>query len=328
MSFSNPIARRFGVWLLLAFVAACQPASEPAPKPINPAVELYLRRILDAMEANSINRKTIDWAAFRNEIMEKAAGAQSNAAAYLAIQLALTRLGDQHSFFRTPDGQVILGLGYPNCQAAAASAPPPDSSIGYVKVSAFTKQGLEAMAFAETIQNTIRKADKPTLRGWIVDLRGNLGGNMWPMLAGVGPILGEGVAGYFIDPNGQATGWGYEKASSVDNGSVVVTINYPYQLIRPSAKVAVLTDGATTSSGEAIAIAFRERPNTRSFGAPTCGQSTANRTFAFTDGATLNLTVAVMADRTRKVYGKSLAPDVPEDNPEAVVRKALEWLKQ
>jgi len=38
-------------------------------------------------------------------------------------------------------------------------------------------------------------ADRDDLIGWIVDLRGNGGGNMWPMLAGVGPVLGEGVVG-------------------------------------------------------------------------------------------------------------------------------------
>jgi C-terminal processing protease CtpA/Prc len=35
--------------------------------------------------------------------------------------------------------------------------------------------------------------DQGNLAGWIVDLRNNGGGNMWPMLTGIGSILGEGV---------------------------------------------------------------------------------------------------------------------------------------
>lgn len=47
-------------------------------------------------------------------------------------------------------------------------------------------------------------------------------------------------------------------------------------LKRPSPRVAVLFDGMTASSGEAVVVAFKQRPDTRSFGMPTCGLSTAN----------------------------------------------------
>jgi carboxyl-terminal processing protease len=49
-------------------------------------------------------------------------------------------------------------------------------------------------------------------------------------------------------------------------------VKAPYKLVVPSPRVAVLTDTGVASSGEAIA--FRGRPNTRSFGTPTCGLST------------------------------------------------------
>ena len=55
--------------------------------------------------------------------------------------------------------------------------------------------GTAATDYAKTLQDSIRARDRVGLIGWIVDLRGNSGGNMWPMLAGVGPVLGEGVAG-------------------------------------------------------------------------------------------------------------------------------------
>ena len=38
----------------------------------------------------------------------------------------------------------------------------------------------------------------PDLLRWIVDLRGNYGGNIWPMIAGVGPVLGEGIIGWIV----------------------------------------------------------------------------------------------------------------------------------
>ena len=87
----------------------------------------------------------------------------------------------------------------------------------------------------------------------------------------------------------------------------------------------MLTDNAVGSSGEAVVVAFRQRPNTRSFGAATCGLSTANRGFPLSDGATLNLTVSVMADRTKTRYGDAIVPDEPVADAD-VVPRAVAWI--
>ena len=39
------------------------------------------------------------------------------------------------------------------------------------------------------------------------DLRGNGGGNMWPMLAGIAAVLGEGDLGSFQSPGAGASTW-------------------------------------------------------------------------------------------------------------------------
>ena len=81
-----------------------------------------------------------------------------------------------------------------------------------------------------------------------------------------------------------------------------------------------------SSSGEAVVIAFKGRPDTRSFGDRTCGKSTANELYPMSDGATLNLTGAVMADRNRTPYGSFVQPD--ENVPGIrVVERAVEWLR-
>ena len=43
-------------------------------------------------------------------------------------------------------------------------------------------------------------------RGWIVDLRQNTGGNMWPMIAAVAGLLDRGILGHFL-PDGQRQAW-------------------------------------------------------------------------------------------------------------------------
>jgi hypothetical protein len=78
--------------------------------------------------------------------------------------------------------------------------------------------GATAVAFADGIQNPIMAADRDDLAGWTVDLRGNGGGNLWPMLAGVGPVLGEGIVGYFVDPQGVESIWEYRNSVSFNRG--------------------------------------------------------------------------------------------------------------
>ena len=88
----------------------------------------------------------------------------------------------------------------------------------------------------------------------------------------------------------------------------------------------MLTDCYVASSGEATTIAFRGRPNTRSFGTPTRGLSTANSAFAMSDGATLYLTGAVMADRNLVRFGIPVAPDEIINGPDATVQRAIQWI--
>ena len=105
----------------------------------------------------------------------------------------------------------------------------------------------------------------------------------------------------------------------------------------PNARVAVLTDIGVASSGEAIAIAFRGRPNTRSFGTPTCGLSTAVEQFPltrageilpFSQSARIAVVTDVMADRTMKKYGGVIEPDELVSDPIEVVPRAVAWLRR
>jgi hypothetical protein len=54
------------------------------------------------------------------------------------------------------------------------------------------------------IKNQIALKDKEDLDGWIIDLRPLNKGNFWMLLAAMGPILGDGVSGHLIDPDGKA----------------------------------------------------------------------------------------------------------------------------
>jgi carboxyl-terminal processing protease len=157
---------------------------------------------------------------------------------------------------------------------------------------------------------------------------------MWPMLAGVGPILGEGEVGSFVSAQGSSM-WTYRDGQSMIDQIVLSKVDQPYKIKNENLPVAILTDEFTASSAEAVVIAFKGRNKTRSFGMPTRGIPTANQPFKLRDGAVLNLTVAVDADRTGKHYDSEIPPDVEvktiwtlygtDEDP--VLKAAAIWLK-
>ncbi|MCD2259402.1 S41 family peptidase [Psychroserpens luteolus] len=286
----------------------------------------YLNQVINIMQDNSINKYTIDWNNLRTEAFtELENNAQTIQDTYPGILKALELLGDNHSFYIGSNEQYVN----PNsviCEGTAFDNVEVPSHIGYVKVSNFNgSAGSDGIAFAENIRTQIQSQDGLNIEAWIVDLRANTGGNMWPMLTGIGPVLGNGTSGYFVDPDQNEIAFGFDNNSSFIDGTVVMSLEPAYELANPNPKVAVLLDNGVASSGEAIAVSFISRPNTRTFGDFTCGLSTANTPFTLSDNARLLLTTHYFADRDLNVFGEQLSPD-QFSATEAALTEAINWI--
>lgn len=310
--------------LLTSCLFICSTAGAQATAPsaqISPAAAAYLGGALDTLEAVIMNRDSLPWRTIRDSAFLLAAGARKPSDTYGAIDWALHRANRHSSLQASAPGAVAELL---------------DGRYGYVHVPAHVGPDV---SLADSLQDGIRHLEQAGACGWIVDLRANGGGNMWPMLAGIGPLLGDTIVGSFgLEP--AAARWYYSQGVAGglnDHGTrdtvTRVTVR-PAQLRDPNAPVAVLIDGGTGSSGEAVAIAFRGRRNSRSFGSPTAGFTTVNRSSRLPDGANMIVTVGYFADRDRNLYKAPVQPDsavvggvggwpFPTDNASTV---ATNWL--
>jgi carboxyl-terminal processing protease len=326
----------------------------------------YLEQALDIMQQQALRKRSIDWSAVRKSTLEQAAGAQTPIDTYEALRFALRQV-NPHSFLQLSPEQTkqeaarktvrqapaVQGTQPPTEPRGKVERPPSpfrerrqpeghihklgDRTAARVVVPSFVAD--DAGQFATKLQRIVAEMDAAHACGWVIDLRGNGGGNMWPMLVGIGPVLGEGEVGAFLDAEGVKSTWRYRDGKSSirsADGSEEVTAKVegtPYRLTA-TPPVAVLIDRGTASSGEIIAIAFRGRTLTRFFGEDTMGFSTVNKGFALPDGANIVLTTGVSMDRTGAEYGGAIAPDeripigesqVPT-NDDPTVRAALKWL--
>lgn len=58
---------------------------------------------------------------------------------------------------------------------------------------------------------------------------------MWPMVTGIGPVVGEGHLGSFVTPEKDTLKWFYEAGTSVYEGDTIVSVSgAPYELHRTS----------------------------------------------------------------------------------------------
>ena len=339
ISFGAEFHGRGTVWLD-AFTLRMQRAEDlPAP---SARVEGYVDAALRIIEAHSLRRGKIDWPAFQNAVKTQARGRDSLRTAHLAVRFALSRLGDSHSYFMTPEQMSRLPLrpvvnARTGREAVAPRAAQLEETIGYLALPGFAGGTQRDQAeFAETVQASLSALEQAGVCRWIVDLRSNRGGNLWPMLAGVGPLLGDGEATTAVYPDGERIPLWYRDGKVGLGDYVQLRIrSEPYRPKAGTSPVAVLTGPATASAAEIIAAAFRGTDTARSFGGATGGASTGTRTYTLSDGAAIVLAVTATRDRRGETYVGPIEPDqhVNPDTSSAeldaqpAIRAAIAWLE-
>jgi hypothetical protein len=291
------------------------------PLPLEPAVRTYIETAIDTLRRASRHPAT-NWGQLRDSAYVLAQGAREPRDVYPVIDWMLQRV-DSHSFLQAGRfGARDADLG---------------GRIAYIRVPFWGNTAMQPV-LSDTLQNYIRRQEQAGACRWIVDLRANGGGNMWPMLAGIGPLLGDTIVGGATSPRGRSY-WKYKDGAASlvhEDGRVetMVTATAPV-LLRGTPAVAILIDAGTGSSGEVMAVAFRSRPRSRYFGAPTAGRSTTNQGFRLPDGANMVITVGTYVDRAGTEYGRPIRPDVAVRSPisgpsmlrgDPIVREAIAWL--
>lgn len=294
-------------------VEAVQTDDLPAP---SAEAARYMRQALGLIDEHAVTRADLDWAAFSGAVMAHARGAVTMADAHLAVQYALSRLGDGHSYFMSPRQMQNLGRGpVGNARSGRRPRAPHaqllSGAVGYVRLPGFAGgEHMDRVVFAEGLQALIGDLESAGACRWILDLRDNQGGNLWPMLAGLGPLLGDGDAGASLRPDGERRRIWYQDGKVGLGDYVQLRVRgEPYRLRFAGAPVAVLLDDETASAAEIVAAAFAARAQTRSFGAATRGATAATRTFPLMDGAALMLAVASTVDRHGRVLTGPIEPD-------------------
>lgn len=292
-------------------------------------VKNYIKDFRKIVKTNSIYSDSLNWKNIDKEIKLMSKGMKTITEANSVTSFIVDNLravGDNHSFVLSKEdseksNEVNLFDEQPSGKML-------DNNIGYLYIPGFLSLNDTAcQRFAEKIQSIIKELDMQNdVKGWIVDLRGNSGGNMYPMIAGLGPLIENGTLGHFINSKNKANyNWFYENGKCGSGNDTLVNVKNYYIPKHRNLKIAVLIGPQTASSGEMTTVSFIGKSNTKLFGKPTAGLTSANQGYILSDNSTLYLAVSIISDRNNEKYLKSILPNVICEN-EQIMELAELWI--
>ncbi len=264
--------------------------------------EQYVKKAVRLMDRHGLFATGEPWKAAKAEAL--AAKPATMEEAHAVVCKALEVAGGKHSFIMPAD-MVTVNV---TSEWEMPSVELRDG-IAVIYLPPFSGNDDEGRRYVQTVLDAL----PDTLSGAVIDLRGNSGGNMYPMIAAVHRFLPDDLLRFRNRKN----------SIPVDNDYILNVVGIARQAMI-DCPVAILTNELTASSGEATLLCFRGLQNMRVFGTPTAGYASSNVPYPMPDGSQLVLTVGSDVTRTGEEFCDD--PIVPDSLTESPMAEAIAWL--
>ncbi len=291
---------------------------------VKDSITIFTDSVFDILQEKNLYREKIDWPSYKEKFVKIASTKKTFQEFLPLFGMVFLDLEDKHTSIVFGDLQIqnpTVG-NYDGSEFSAAlleryqqgefnfECKVLEGQYGYIFMPGISPpDGKNISQMAQKMYDQIYKtASENNIRGWIIDLRFNTGGNMWPMIGALYEFLGDGVFG----------GWKYEDRIEkiyLKNGKAfqekdeqVSVERKPFKGMN-TIKVALITGVFTGSSGEITAIAFKGRKNAVFIGENTVGLTTTNHTYTMPFAAYFNNAEAYDVDRNGIFY-EHIVPDI------------------
>lgn len=187
-----------------------------------------------------------------------------------------------------------------------------DGKLGYIQLTAF-----ESVTY-EQFKEALEDLTKQGMKGLIVDLRNNTGGNLDTVCEILDLILPKGTIVSIKDKNGNGQTFSSDDANKLE------------------VPLVVLTNGYSASASEIFAGAVQDYEIGKLVGTKTYGKGIVQNIYSLGDGTSLKITSSeYFTPNGRNIHEKGIEPDVEieyqydEANPDKdnQLEKAIEVLK-
>ncbi len=304
------------------------------------SIKRYLTSALDIMKEKSVNKGKINWDSLYSATFKSAEEVKTIKGTFPIIKKALQSLKDTHSDFYPVEIVKAYTLGY---RATGQEFPVIKSKMingkyAYIKlpdIGSFNNDDWNE--YIDTFYAKAIALQKQNPKGWIIDLRGNFGGMLYPMYAAISTFLDHKNVVGMKDAEGKIEYFNYNKGKFYEGAKATQQFQLSQnQPKKTKSKIALLINKTTASSGEFITAAFVGQRNVKLIGEKTQGLTSGNQEYKLADGSFLKLTIGNTVDRNGKEYakiGEGIAPEIKveqvdnkEKINEAYLAKAIEYI--
>ena len=162
-----------------------------------------------------------------------------------------------------------------------------DDGMGYVQITEFDD------VTVNQFQEAVAALEKENIKGLILDLRGNPGGNLYSVVDIADMLLDQGIILYTEDKQGR------KEVYNSGNGTII------------DVPMVVLVDGNSASASEVLSGALKDHGKATLVGTTTFGKGIVQTIRTLKDGSAIKLTIsAYYTPAGTNIHGTGIEPDV------------------
>lgn len=319
------VIRRIGIAVCF-FLFTFSMSAQEQQLTVKDSIATLYTELFELLEEHYLYTKAVDWPAIRSYTMKEALKSETfEASLQQSTQLFDTIQGDhlilfsEKNWYRSTLGKPLTQeLFNKSTLEAYENNKPFEAKVirknyGYVFIPGMLLKDASRQERDEAAQNiydAIIDIDRShDIKGWIIDLRLNIGGNSNVMLTGLYHLLGNGATYVSLNIDEQVKilnsfheGVMYENHK--EKSAVTITAKP-----KPHIPVALLSGVLTNSAGEFVILGFRGRKNTIVIGEESYGNTTENDMYDLPFGVKAAITQSYATDRSSK-FTKTIIPDI------------------
>lgn len=346
--------KKSSILLLIALIffsvqGSCQTTTTDLAEDSN----TILDSIIQITKRNAYHSDRVDWEDLTKEMFAISAAQDSINKVGKPVEHMFKTLGDYHGMliydckagfsYRPEDIGIPKDSIYKQIGRTKINAPYTvigkliQSNIAYVEIlGTGMMQPPQIVAARDSLRSVIcsLKAEKPN--GWILDLRCNIGGNMHPMMAGIGELFPNGdLGGDTKDGVTYNSTWSLQDGNFQENGYA----NYSAELQCPNEsntkRIAVLTSRYTASAGEVVVSSLKAQKGVKIIGEKKSGLSSSNGWFVLPEKWILASMVGYYMSVDKTVHKDGIVPDfgvievldLDDLTKGQQIDRAIKWIK-
>jgi carboxyl-terminal processing protease len=188
-----------------------------------------------------------------------------------------------------------------------------DGSVGYIKITAFNSQAHKGVV--QAVKSLQRLGDEK-IKGYVLDLRNNVGGALNQALAVADGFLDHGLIATLKGRNLEETGRTTARSGDMLNGKPLV----------------LLINDVTASGAEIVAGALRDNKRAKIVGVRSAGLASVQTVFPMRDKSAVRLTTGrFYTPSGQSIQNRGIQPDIKVDRPsnndaDVQLHKAIELI--